>query len=460
MTRHEPARRLIVRRTLADGRQVVAGTLAQNRDGVYFAYDPAYLQAHGNLSPYHLRADGSVQAAPRDLPHRLHGVFADSLPDGWGMLLQDRHFRQQGIPLAQITALDRLAYIGDRAIGALNYEPAWQPQAVTDNRDYAALGLAAQAIYDGETENILQELLRVGSSGGARPKAQIWMTPGDPHHCRTVAQPGDEAWLVKYTSRHIQPLGHEEGLCEAACLQLAERAGLEPCAWRLLPAPAQSGASHWLALKRFDCTAQGRHHLHSASGLLHADYRLPSLDYSDLLKMSKQLCRAAAVGQLQFARALFNQLLANHDDHGKNWAFLQDDCGNWQPAPFYDATYSPHPRGEHMTAFGGYGKAPPLKTMQQLAVQASFARWPDAQKTIQRIADTTASFSDTALALGVKKPPCATSSATSTTSGRKTGIYWRNPAPEKEKPPGRGGFFAVISVIATVVACRPSPSGR
>jgi len=56
-----------------------------------------------------------------------------------------------------------------------------------------------------------------------------------------------------------------------------------------------------------------------------------------------------------------------------------------------------------MPAFGGYGKAPPLKTMQQLAVQASFARWPDAQKTIQRIADTAASFSDTALALGVKK---------------------------------------------------------
>jgi len=137
--------------------------------------------------------------------------------------------------------------------------------------------------------------------------------------------------------------------------------------------------------------------------LLHADYRLPSLDYSDLLKMSKQLCRAPAIGRLQFARAIFNLLLANHDDHGKNWAFLQDDRGDWQPAPFYDATYSPHPRGEHMTAFSGYGKAPPLKTVQQLAMHASFPRWPEAQKTIQQIADTAATFSDTALALGVKK---------------------------------------------------------
>lgn len=403
MTPYEATRRLAVSRILADGRKVAVGTLAQNRDGVYFAYDAAYLQQHGNLSPYHLRADGSVQLAARGLPHGLHGVFADCLPDGWGMLLQDRHFRQQGILPAQVTALDRLAFIGDRGMGALGFEPLWQPQAPPENRDYAALGLAAQAVFDGQTEDVLQELIRVGSSGGARPKAQIWMAPDEPRHCRTVAQPGDEAWLVKYTSRHLPPLGHEEGLCEAAYLQLAERAGLQPCAWRLLDAPAKSGAKRWLALKRFDCTAQGRYHLHSASGLLHADYRLPSLDYSDLLKMSKQLCRAPAIGRLQFARAIFNLLLANHDDHGKNWAFLQDDRGDWQPAPFYDATFSPHPRGEHMTAFGGYGKAPPLKTMQQLAAHAGFPRWPEAQKIIKQIADTAATFGATALALGVKK---------------------------------------------------------
>ena len=403
MTPYEPTRRLAVTRILADGSRVAVGTLAQNRQGVYFAYDPAYLQQYGNLSPYHLRADSSVQPAPRDLPHGLHGVFADSLPDGWGMLLQDRHFRQQGIPPSHITALDRLAYIGDRAIGALAFEPLWQPQPATSNGDYAALGLAAQAVFDGQTEDVLQELIRVGSSGGARPKAQIWMAPDDPQHCRTVAQPGDEAWLVKFTSRHLPPLGHEEGLCEAAYLQLAERAGLQPCAHRLLPAPAKSGAKHWLALKRFDRSAQGRYHLHSASGLLHADYRLPSLDYSDLIKMSGQLCRAPAVGRLQFARAIYNLLLANHDDHGKNWAFLQNDRGDWQPAPFYDVTYSPHPRGEHMTAFGGYGKAPPLKTLQKLASQASFANWAEAQQTIQHVAEAAAGFSDTALALGVKK---------------------------------------------------------
>ena len=61
MTPYEATRRLAVSRTLADGSKVAVGTLAQNRDGVYFAYDAAYLQQYGNLSPYHLRADGSVQ---------------------------------------------------------------------------------------------------------------------------------------------------------------------------------------------------------------------------------------------------------------------------------------------------------------------------------------------------------------------------------------------------------------
>ena len=75
MTPYEPTRRLAVNRTLADGRKVAVGTLAQNRDGVYFAYEAAYLQQHGNLSPYQLRADGSVQLAARGLPHGLHGYL-------------------------------------------------------------------------------------------------------------------------------------------------------------------------------------------------------------------------------------------------------------------------------------------------------------------------------------------------------------------------------------------------
>ena len=47
-------------------------------------------------------------------------------------------------------------------------------------------------------------------------------------------------------------LGHEEGLCEAAYLTLADMANIDVPTWKLLDAPEKSGATKWLALKRFD----------------------------------------------------------------------------------------------------------------------------------------------------------------------------------------------------------------
>lgn len=48
----------------------------------------------------------------------LPGVFADSLPDSWGNNLIDMYFAQKGIPSIDITALDRLLYVGKRGMGA------------------------------------------------------------------------------------------------------------------------------------------------------------------------------------------------------------------------------------------------------------------------------------------------------------------------------------------------------
>ena len=132
------------------------------------------------------------------------------------------------------------------------------------------------------------------------------------------------------------------------------------------------------------------------------DFRTPSLDYADLIKASRQLCQSPAVGQLQFRRALFNLFACNQDDHSKNWAFLQDDAGQWKPAPFYDVTFSPHPFAEHATAYAGYGKQPPLKAIQQLATHAGFASWKQAQPHVQEIVDVIDTFPAVAKDLGVE----------------------------------------------------------
>ena len=405
----KPVQKLNVTRTLSTGDSVQVGVLVQNSQGVFFQYEAQYLQKFGNLSPFTLHNSTVLQPAPAQPHAGLHGVFADSLPDGWGLLLQDRVFRQQGILPAQVTAMDRLAFVGSTGTGALAFTPESDLHITSQaDTDLATLGLEAQAVFDGQTEHVLAALVAAGSSGGARPKAQLFFSADKPSQCCTQAKRGDDAWLVKFTSQNLA-LGHEEGLCEAAYLHLAEVADLHPPQWQLLPAPEESGAKAWLAVKRFDWLQNinsgrpGRLHLHSACGLLDADFRLPSLDYADLIKASRQLCKSPSVGQLQFRRALFNLFACNQDDHSKNWAFLQDDNGQWQPAPFYDVTFSPHPFNEHTTAFMGYGKQPPLAVIQQLAGQAGFADWKQAQAHIQESVEALSGFAVIAKRLGVKK---------------------------------------------------------
>lgn len=390
MANFNPVRRLEVFRTFCTGEKRLIGVLAQNNQGVFFQYASEYQERFGhsgNLSPYKLKMDAGLQLAPSSPHFGLHGVFADSLPDGWGRLLQDRIFRQQGMPLAQITAMDRLAFVGDRGIGALSYQPDHSIKEPVELLSLAELGMQAQAVFDGQTDDVLQALVAAGSSGGARPKAQLFFALNDFQHCRTRAQENDEAWLVKFTSAHFL-LGHEEGLCEAVYLQLAQKLALQPPQWRLLDA----GSKRWLALKRFDLCGQGRVHLASACALLDADFRQPSLDYHDLIKMTGQLCRSPQAAKLQFRRAVFNLLASNQDDHSKNWAFLLSDDGQWQPAPFYDVTFSPHPYNEHATAFAGFGKRPPLPAMQKLATSAGYENWQAARHDMAEIADGISGF--------------------------------------------------------------------
>lgn len=416
----KPIQKLNVQRTLSTGEAVEVGVLAQNRQGVFFQYEQSYIGQFGNLSPFTMQTDLRLQQAPKNPHHGIHGVFADSLPDGWGLLLQARVFRQQGILPAQLTAMDRLALVGRQGMGALSFSPVseFSPDD-RHNIDLATLGLEAQTLFDqslsnqlqpeefdGKAQQVLETLAAVGSSGGARPKAQIYMPAGDPNHCRTFAMPGDEAWLVKFTSKNLA-LGHEEGLCEAVYLQMAEQAKCQPPSWQLLQAPQGSSARAWLAVKRFDYLPKsdkaGRYHMHSACGLLDADFRTPSLDYLDLIKASRQLCKSPAAGQLQFRRAMFNLFASNQDDHSKNWGFLQMDDGRWKLAPFYDVTFSPHPFNEHATAFGGYGKTPTLKVMQKLAASAGFASWKDAQYCVMEVVEAITHFQNLAKQQGISQ---------------------------------------------------------
>ena len=412
MRHFEPIKKLGVYRRLANTQEAMVGQLVQNKQAVYFQYDDKYLDNFQSLSPFSLPFSNELSQAPLQPHQGLHGVFADSLPDGWGLLLMDRVFRQNNIHPQQLTAMDRLAYIGDSGIGALSYRPIsdWKETTQDSWINLASLGQQATHLFEGEADAVLAPLANAGGSGGARPKALIHIDPKQTDHVSTLPQKGLQPWLIKFTSQNLS-LGHEEGLCEAAYLTMAERAGITVPDWQLFN--VSKPAKTWLAMKRFDCTSNsdsnslldknysGRYHTQSLCGLLDADFRQPSMDYEDLIKASQALCKSPVVGQQQFTRALFNLFADNQDDHTKNWSFLMDDKGQWKIAPFYDITFSPNPHNQHMMSYAGYGENPSTKAIQKLASQANFSRWKDAQNEIIKVLDALSHWSTIASELGI-----------------------------------------------------------
>lgn len=311
MTDFQNTRQLNVYRRLSDGEKILSGQLAQNKQGIFFQYNVNYLSQFQSLSPFHLPFYQTLSLAPKTPHLGLHGVFSDSLPDGWGLLLMDRVFQRHNIQAQQLTPMDRLAYIGERGTGALSYSPSSSfSESNNSLTELAELGEQATQLFDGQTEEVLSALANAGSSGGARPKALIYFDPEKPERVATGLQTGLQPWIIKFTSQNLL-LGHDEGRCEAAFLTMAKNTGIQVSSWHLM---AAAGGKAWLAQHRFDCNPEhyaGRYHMHSLCGLLDADFRLPSVDYEYLIKASQILCQSPAAGKEQFVRALFNLFACN-----------------------------------------------------------------------------------------------------------------------------------------------------
>jgi serine/threonine-protein kinase HipA len=396
-----PVRKLLVYRRYANGYECIVGTLAAGNGNIYFQYNDEYLEkgiSH-SLSPLKLSFDDSLQlASDRKLFAGLHGAFADSLPDGWGTLLMDRVFGQNGINRYEITALDRLAFIGDRGMGALVYRPASTPPKF-NLINLHQLGNEAEDIYEGDKEVVFENVARVGASGGARPKAILYRQ-GD--IWSTLPLQNFSPWLVKFTSSHL-PLQHDESLCEAAYLHMAKMAGLRTQEWEIAAGNTPKGQRKWLALRRFDWTPNQRYHMASVCSLLDADYKMPSMDYQNIIKLAMRLTKSPSAGQEVFARAMFNLLSCNQDDHTKNWSFLLSEQGQWQLSPFYDVTFCPLPSRQHMTAFSDRGNRPTKNDIELLGKTATFNDWNSVKNTITKIADSLCQWDTIATNYGVSK---------------------------------------------------------
>jgi serine/threonine-protein kinase HipA len=154
------------------------------------------------------------------------------------------------------------------------------------------------------------------------------------------------------------------GCIEYAYHLMAIEAGLDVPEARLFPSRKGPG---FFGVKRFDRKQGQCIHMHSISGLLHADHRLPSLDYETIMKATLLLTQEVKECEKQFRNAVFNVLTHNRDDHSKNFSYLMDAQGQWNVSPAYDLTFSSGPSREHSTLVMGEGKNPTLEHLLKLA---------------------------------------------------------------------------------------------
>lgn len=353
------------------GGPVAVGRLATKDRRIYFEYDAAFIKRGLAISPLKLPLRTGVQEFDPRLFDGQAGVFNDSLPDGWGRLLLDRALRARGIMPDAFAPLDRLAHVGRHGMGALIYEPDYSETPAQNHIDLDELSTQSRHILEGESSAVLETLLALnGSSAGARPKAMIGVNAGKTKIIQGVDDLPEEYehWLVKFPNTTD---GIDAGAVEFVYSQMARAAGL--CVMESHLFPAKKGPGYF-ATRRFDrLSGNKRLHKHTASGLLHADFRVPSLDYQDLIRATMALTRDIREAQKMFRLAVFNVLSHNRDDHAKNFSFLMDEHGKWRMAPAYDLIFSGGPGGEQSTMLMGEGKNPGTAQLLKLAAIADLS---------------------------------------------------------------------------------------
>ena len=217
-------------------------------------------------------------------------------------------------------------------------------------------------ILKGSSYELLDMLLAFGgSSAGARPKimAQIDKNSNIIHGSQKL-QEDFEHYIIKFPNSTD---GANIGKIEYIYSLIAKKANIEIPDTKLL----QTKKGSYFAIKRFDRIKDNRLHIHSVAGLTHSDFRIPSLDYDDLLTLCFHLTKDINEVKKLFRLAVFNLFTHNRDDHAKNFSFMLDEKNSWKLTPAYDLTFSYGVGTEHSTTYLNEGKNPNINHLEKLA---------------------------------------------------------------------------------------------
>jgi serine/threonine-protein kinase HipA len=346
------------------GRRVGAVALDPSLGVYVFEYLPEWVDSGVQLSPLVVPNQVGTFTFPeldRATFHGLPGLLADALPDAFGNQVIDAWLVSQNIDKRRITTLDRLAYAGERALGALTFHPparALEAPAtaiqIADIVTQARAVIAGQADQMGTTHDTLRQLIQVGSSaGGARAKAVLQYNPATDQVRSAYAEPelGFEPWIMKLDGVTGAADGSVNSLdaalqytrIEYAYYLMATNAGIAMSESRLL---AEGPRAHFMT-RRFDSAGGRRIHMQSLCAIDHLDFRYKNAhSYAQYFDVIRRLGLGEDALTQAYRRMAFNVAAMNRDDHTKNFAFLLPQDGTWTLSPAFDVTHAFNPTGE------------------------------------------------------------------------------------------------------------------
>lgn len=328
----------------------------------YFEYTPSFLTSGIEPSPLTMPLANTIYSFPslaKPSFYGLPGLLADALPDKYGHALINAWLEKHGRAANSLNPVERLCYIGSRAMGALEFHPAIgkeythsHPIELPHLVTLASEVLSKKTKIHGTlTKETLKDVIRVGTSaGGARAKAVIAWNPetNELRSGQVKAPAGFEYWLLKFDGvsgnkdkEAEDPKGY--GLIEYAYYRMACEAGIIMSPSHLLQ---ENGRFHFMT-KRFDRKDDGsKYHMQSLAALAHYDFnQAGGHSYEQALRVIRSLALSMDDLEQQFRRMTFNIIARNQDDHVKNIAFLMDKSGKWSLSPAFDVTYSYNPQG-------------------------------------------------------------------------------------------------------------------
>ncbi len=273
----------------------------------------------------------------------LPEFIADSLPDHWGNVVFQKWIEANHLQSKQINAVDRLAFIGKRAMGALEFEPAKIVEDASVDIELKSLYELADKIFmdrqhmsiDINNSLIMEDLYKVGTSaGGQRPKAIIAIDEetGVVRSGQAKLPSNFQYYILKFDTGKKKEMPFTK--VEMAYYLMAKDAGINMMPSSLVDI---EGTQNFLT-RRFDRLNGEKLHTQTLAAMSSmAD------TYEDLFVVGRKLGLSADEQNQQYRRMVFNILAENVDDHTKNFSFVMNANGEWHISPAYDLVFSVDP---------------------------------------------------------------------------------------------------------------------